>query len=162
MTFLNEILDISPKLNEFNEELFLEYISMIEKRDHPNIFKQESLNREVVLKPKTNWNQYIKNVQKCSNTGFDLIMKYLTHFCWQKGSLNSFHPLGLHSDIIKGISRQVAMLSTTDGLESLSDITPDHFKLISEQVFLRFAESNKEIFTIEEEVSLRLNVKNVK
>ena len=53
--------------------------------------------------------------------------------------------------------------STLDGLESLDgDVSPDEFKKICSEVNLTFADNNEEIFAINDEVSLRVTIKNVK
>ena len=41
------------------------------------------------------------------------------------------------------------------------DITPEEFKKIQDQVIIRFKESNKEKFTVEESVKLTLELKNI-
>ena len=41
------------------------------------------------------------------------------------------------------------------------DIDPSKYQAISQEVILRFLESNKEQFRVDEEVSLNLELKNV-
>ena len=63
----------------------------------------------------------------------------------------------------KRIIRETRILSTRDGLESLDDVevAPEHFKMVQKEVRLSFEDSNKEMFNPEEEVTLKLQIKNV-
>ena len=54
------------------------------------------------------------------------------------------------------------MYLTDKGLIDLADdFSPDEYKRIQDQVILKFKATNREIFKIEESVTLKLEVKNV-
>lgn len=58
--------------------------------------------------------------------------------------------------------QEVRVYQTDKGLIDLGDdITPEEFKRIQDQVLIRFKETNKEKFAIEESVKLILELKNI-
>jgi hypothetical protein len=93
-----------------------------------------------------------------------LINEYLQHFCEEEnGSLANFSK-EFEQSYLKGIEKKTKVYLAKDGLKSLdeSEIGLDFFKSIADQVELEFSKANKEIFEIEEEVTLWVNVKNIK
>lgn len=91
-----------------------------------------------------------------------MISEYLQHFCeLSNGSLASFAN-EFSETYLKSLEKEVKVLLTRDGMKSLGDdISLEYFKQISDLVQLTFAKSNKEIFEVDEEVELKVNLKNI-
>jgi hypothetical protein len=70
----------------------------------------------------------------------------------------------LKKDEISGIEKKWKVLLARDGLKSLdqNEISLDFYKGMADVVQLLFSKQNKEIFTVEEDVSLEVIVKNIK
>lgn len=92
-----------------------------------------------------------------------MIPKYLKLICTKNGGTfpesynDHFHP-----DYLLEIEKQVKVYLTDNGLIDLGDeISPDEYKRIQDQVIIRFKETNKEQFKVEESVKLILELKNI-
>lgn len=187
MDIMAEIVMLEPKTGDYDADLFAEFVTkMVDKKKHAEIFKQEVLFDVITGLPieekKTttkkagaaNWNEYIKGVkfgQRNPRTddveANKLIGKYLMHFCEiGKGSLAAFRDpkYEFEESFLKNAERQVRILQATNGLASLTDedeVTPQMFKAVADQVWIKFAEKNQENFEVQEEVVLETTVKNI-
>ncbi len=61
------------------------------------------------------------------------------------------------------MEKEIKIFTARDGFKSLdhSEISLDAFKNLCDLVVVEFFKSNKEQFSVEEEVSLKLNLKNI-
>lgn len=93
-----------------------------------------------------------------------IIDEYLNYFCEQaNGSLSEFDK-DFQKAYLQGIEKTIKVYLAKDGLKSLDEniISLEIYKEIAEQVTLEFSKANKEIFEIQEEVSLEVIIKNIK
>jgi len=82
----------------------------------------------------------------------------LEHFCNVKGSLEAFKE-EFDTSFLKGIEERVQVYKSDDMTNLNVDLKK--YQSISSEVVIRFLESNKETFLVEEEVLLTLELKNV-
>lgn len=88
----------------------------------------------------------------------------MEHFCVEaKGSLQAFYG-DFQKSFLKDIEKRTQVYLARDGLKQLdeAEIDLEFYKSIADQVELEFSKANREVFEIEEEVSLLVNIKNIK
>lgn len=92
----------------------------------------------------------------------DLIGRYLKLICTKnRGSLQAYENY-FEKHYLRGIEKQVLVYLTDKGLIDLGgDVSPSEFKRIQDEVILRFKETNKEKFTVDESVKIALELKNI-
>lgn len=107
-------------------------------------------------------NNDLTSSKKLYKSESQLVRKYLEHFCWENnGSLDDFQK-DFSKWFIAEIERKVKVFQSKDGFTSLSEIVSiDEYKEIADRVIIEFTEQNKDYFSIEEDVSLQVSVKNV-
>lgn len=92
----------------------------------------------------------------------DLIPKYLKIICTKnQGSLADYESF-FDEKYLKSIEKQVKVYLTEKGLIDLGDdVSPEEYMKIQDQVIIRFKETNKEKFSIDESVKITLELKNI-
>lgn len=93
----------------------------------------------------------------------DVIPKYLEHICQNDKSLQlKKYDDDFESHYLRSIEKRVQVYNTDRGLIDVhDDFDPTEFKRIQEEIIIKFKESNKERFRVDEEVTLEVNIKNV-
>ncbi|CDW90653.1 UNKNOWN [Stylonychia lemnae] len=156
---LSDALDLGIKLNIYDEDLFRDYLK-IPTNVQANVFKEK---KKAVFDDV--WNTYLFNVQsqnsregKQSTQQSQFINKYLEHFCQEKGSLESFKD-EFDIKFLKTIEERIKIYNSNDMTDLKVDLKK--YQSIASEVVIRFVESNKETFAVEEEVNLSVELKNV-
>ena len=168
----HEILTLTIKLDQFDEELFKKYLKApLEMNQH--------LKQEVMQKNRQSYDAYrqwspcLQHVQENSKQRFsvgswhsesasDVIPQYLEWICKKNsGKLQGYEQF-LSPGYLKKFENQYQVFTSDNGLIDLSkDVDPATYKMIQNQVILKFKETNKDTFKVEEEVVLKLQIKNV-
>jgi hypothetical protein len=168
--FLEEILKLGPKTGSFSKDHFKDFLAITKKHEFSS-FKGYAAackaNREVVnksSKQKTDWNHYVNQICKDEyNTVSKIIDKYMEYFCeMNKGSLQEYKE-NFEESFLKTFENRWKCLCSEDGLESLdrAEISLSYFKKMADEVKLEFAQSNQDHFAVDEQVSLKVIVKNI-
>eukprot|EP00347_Sterkiella_histriomuscorum_P022623 403337784 len=159
-SLLIEILNLGIKLNQYDEQLFRDYIKMPLYAPH-GVFKQQKQQYG-----DRHWSSYINNVQSQKNvqgqwheTQNELVNAYLEHFCQESaGSLESFKD-EFDVEFLKVIEEKIAIFNADDLTNLKVDIKK--YQEFSSEVQLKFLESNPDLFKVDDEVQLQLLIKNV-
>lgn len=85
--------------------------------------------------------------------------EYLQHFCIAKGSLESFKGI-FEGKVLKEAEEFVAVTHHGKDLTDLS-MSQSTYEALQKKVTLKFPSTNKELFKVNEEVELKLVIKNV-
>jgi len=96
--------------------------------------------------------------QNNSNFQQQIFDRYLEHFCEKKGSLVDFQE-DFDPEYLRKIDEKIKILNSEDLTGLKVDIKK--YQEINKQVVLRFTENNKALYTVEDEVRLLVEIKNV-
>jgi hypothetical protein len=160
-SLLHELIMNGPKVGIYEEQVFREYMQntmydmggqVIEKhRKAQNTYE---------------WNSYIANVQcedakhgSYHSTQAKFVKDYLQHFCKQAGNLKAFKDI-FDAHVLKEAEEHVAVVHHGKDLADV-DMPQHKYEDLQKQVMLNFPPTNRELFKVDEEVELKLIVKNV-
>ena len=74
-----------------------------------------------------------------------MVKKYLTHFCEENNGSLSAYAKDFTKDFLSPIEKQVKVMLSKDGLNSLGDeVDLKYFKEIADKVILEFSEANRQ------------------
>ncbi len=161
-SLVHELLNLGIELRRYSQEYFNLYLELPQ-------FTNKTIKRKGIKQNyDSRWNTHLHNVQ-CqasrsndnSNVQNNIIKKYLEHFCESKGNLQDFVK-DFSTDYLKQIEDEVKIYkSGSAGVQNLEGINMQKYNKVADEVILRFLEGNTEFFTVEEEVKLKVELKNI-
>lgn len=158
---LHEILALSIKLDDYKQDLFKEYLKLPLERN--NYLKKEEVQTKQKLTNYTIWNKCLDNIQKETKTRYeatswnqvndkdDVIPTYLGYIAYTNkggalGSLNLYKN-DFKEEYLRNIEKMMLVYRSDKGMVDMDKaVSPEFFKTMADQVFIRFKESNEEQF----------------
>ena len=159
---LLRILELNIKINEYDFDIFLEYIKLPLNNDSSFYNINEKIEKQIT----SNVNLiYDKEISKDNNNLLynekKLIEKYLKHFYLrEKYDFNKFNKY-FNENYIKNFYTKMKLYSADE--DSLKDGILSSYEInnLMQEIILNFLPHNKQNFKIEEDIELFLEIKNI-
>ena len=147
-----EMLELGIKLDEYNEELLIHYLA-VPARHH-------FFNEMDAVKDSINWHGLLPDVIKERSEDEDrkIIEKYLFHLFINGAHMNKFEDY-LDEAYLKNLVDEMMVL--TGQKIDTKRLDTDQIEFLSKETRILFCEHNKERFSLSEEPSLFVELKNV-
>ncbi|MGB2500164.1 MAG: hypothetical protein ACPIA2_10725 [Mariniblastus sp.] len=156
---LYRLLELDRSEGKYDLDLFVEYLKLPKSVAYINPVLLKNKKSQTIANLRANYSDRIMLPPVTDDQG--LVKDYLHHFLRDAEGVSKFTPYVRETFL----GQQFAMVKILNGIgdaeQWASQLSPDQYKQILERVDIEFAADNKEQFSVNDDVSLSLHLKNV-